>query len=641
MKSQIIEQLGETGILLPKLVSEGLRANDRIKVRLSALQAAALHAQDPTRPLAALDAECRQAGLAPATINPIIAGAHMVGDGRVAAPALNRLMRDIVDDASAMINAVEAGDPTAGASIKERLAALRSGGALNAGDEIETARIARLTAVTEQGGDSLHRLVLDLHKQLNRLALSCAEEELSGARVFGLAPQDRPAVEAFMRGLASTRRLKFDHPGLDTLATRSGGRLVIQNDIGTTDAHVVVIAVDGEAVTLTYTDVHRPRAKFLISLMEGHDFVWSGLDHRDAQGLGDDGFYLVTGRLEPISATERDDALVALGAALVFLIDWNKARKLLRDHVGKADAVAILTWAARARIGHRAFLELGGSELIGAAVRNAAPTRIGFGERLDKALGRGGAVDFLKAVLRISTEGLIAGRSLRLVRDHIESDLVRRLESADGMLLAVVMRQAGLAHDIAASLARFVAALRTRRSGDAGALASRAAAIERKADRIAIEARAQVSRLHGRAVIDGFIDRLEDAIDDLEQAAFIASLLPAKIDETWLPALVGLCHEAETGIKAAASGLAAACDIPEGHSIDTDDALACAGRLADAEHAADAHERRLTALVLTGPAEMPGALAVLELARAIERATDRLAGFGHLLRHYVITDLAA
>jgi len=33
-------------------------------------------------------------------------------------------------------------------------------------------------------------------------------------------------------------------------------------------------------------------------------------------------------------------------------------------------------------------------------------------------------------------------------------------------------------------------------------------------------------------------------------------------------------------------------------------------------------------------------LAALELARAMERATDRLAGFGHLLRRHVLADLS-
>jgi hypothetical protein len=33
MKSQIIEQLGQTDILLPALIAEGLAANDRVKAR--------------------------------------------------------------------------------------------------------------------------------------------------------------------------------------------------------------------------------------------------------------------------------------------------------------------------------------------------------------------------------------------------------------------------------------------------------------------------------------------------------------------------------------------------------------------------------------------------------------------------------
>jgi len=32
---------------------------------------------------------------------------------------------------------------------------------------------------------------------------------------------------------------------------------------------------------------------------------------------------------------------------------------------------------------------------------------------------------------------------------------------------------------------------------------------------------------------------------------------------------------------------------------------------------------------------------VIELARAVERATDRFAAFGHLLRRHIMIDLAA
>jgi hypothetical protein len=323
--------------------------------------------------------------------------------------------------------------------------------------------------------------------------------------VFGLHSEDRAPVESLMKGLNETRGLKFDHPGLDTMAMRSDGRLLIQNDIGTTDAHVLVIAVRKSAVTVTYSDVHLARAKFFISLFDKFEAKWSGLDRHSASGLGEDNaFFLVTGQFEAGSAADRNDFLAAVGAALVFLIDWNKARKLLRSWVAKDDAARILEWAARHRFGHRAFLELGGNELLGGAVRNAAPNRIGFGERLDQALGRTAAIDFLKTVLRLSTEALLAGQSVRM-----------------------------------------------------------------------------------------------------------------------------------------ASGLAAAIEVPEGRRADSEDALAAVVRLVDAEHAADTCERAITSLVFTGGHDVATSLSVLELARAVERSTDRLAGFGHLLRRHIMIDLAA
>jgi uncharacterized protein Yka (UPF0111/DUF47 family) len=483
---------------------------------------------------------------------------------------------------------------------------------------------------------------MELHKALNRLAAGCSEEVVAGAHVFGLHSEDRAPVESFMKGLNETRGLKSDHPGLDTMAMRSDGRLLIQNDIGTTDAHVLVIAVRKSAVTVTYSDVHLARAKFFISLFDKFEAKWSGLDRHSASGLGEDNaFFLVTGQFEAGSAADRNDFLAAVGAALVFLIDWNKARKLLRSWVAKDDAARILEWAARHRFGHRAFLELGGNELLGGAVRNAAPNRIGFGERLDQALGRTAAIDFLKTVLRLSTEALLAGQSVRMVRDQIEADLVRRLERVESALLAMVLRQVGLAHDLLAAISRYVVTLQANQIADGKALAARAAHIEQKADRLAFEARREVGRLDARPVIGQLIDRAEEAVDELEQAAFIASLAPVGLDKSLVSALTELCAVAITATEAAASGLAAAIEVPEGRRADSEDALAAVVRLVDAEHAADTCERAITSLVFTGGHDVATSLSVLELARAVERSTDRLAGFGHLLRRHIMIDLAA
>jgi uncharacterized protein Yka (UPF0111/DUF47 family) len=405
---------------------------------------------------------------------------------------------------------------------------------------------------------------------------------------------------------------------------------------------VVVIAVKKHAVTVTYTDVHRARAKFFCALFEQFLAKWSGLDRHVAAGLGEDNpFFLVTAQYQADSTADRNAFLAALGAALVFLIDWNKARKLLRSWVAKDDAAHILDWAARQRVGHRAFLELGGNELIGAAVRNAAPARIGFGERLDQALGRTAAVDFLKTAMRVSTEALGSGRSVRLVRDQIEADLVRRLERVDNALLVIVLRQVGLAHDITAAIARHIAELLAGRPIDGKLLAARAGQIERKADRIALEARKEAARLNAGPVIEQLVDRVEEAVDELEQAAFIASLAPAGINSALLSTLAGLCAIATTATEAAASGLAAAIEVPEGRRSDSEDALNAVIRLIDAEHAADEREREVTARVFGGGFDVATSLSVIELARAIERSTDRLAGFGHLLRRHIMTDLSA
>jgi uncharacterized protein Yka (UPF0111/DUF47 family) len=483
---------------------------------------------------------------------------------------------------------------------------------------------------------------MDLHKALNRLAAAHAEEVLAGAHVSALLPEDRPAVEAFMRGVQATEKLKFGHPGLGTTATRAGGRLTIQNDIGETDAHVVVITVEADAVTVIYTDNHLPRAKFFTGLFRNVPVQWSGLERKSAPALPDNAaFYLITGRYAFDSSKRRDAFLETVGASLVFLIDWNKARKVLREWVSNVDAIRILEWAARHRAGHRGFLQLGGAELVASAVHHAAPSRIGFGERLDQTLGRDAAVDFLKTVLRVSAEALLQGSSVRLARDRIEAALVGHLQRVDRTLLAVMIRQAGLAREIAAHIALFVAERQAHRPFDCAALTERARRIEEKADRIAIEARSEIVRLDATRGIELLINQMENAIDELEQAAFVASLVPGEVAAELLEPLAELCAATVSGTEAAAVGIAAAAEVPDGHRVDTEDALAAVGRLIDTEHRADAAERMATARILTGDFNLKTTLSVLELARALERSTDRMAAFGHLLREHVLADLSA
>lgn len=642
MKTGIIERLGQSDALLPNLVAEGLCANDRVKARLGVLQAAARHARDPHKARFDMKDECRTAGLDVHAMEELVNRASLIAGDEVAAPGIGGLAEAVWGDMEAMTRPVATGDEAEGAAARSRLDVLRGELALPSADTITLGQIARLTGLSTGASDSLHRLIMDLHKALNRLSATYAQEEIAGARVYGLDAEDRPAVEAFMAGVEETRRLKFDHPGLATSATRAGNRLTIQNDIGETDAHVVVMTVEADAVTVTYTDVHLPRAKFFAGLLDGFPVAWSGLERKSAEGLGEEAvFYLVTGRLEAPDAAVRNGFLKALGASLVFLIDWNKARKVLRTWVSKSDAVEILDWAARLRIGHRGFLELGGSDLVASAVHHAAPTRIGFGERLDNALGREAAVDFLKSVLLIATQALLEGNSVRLVRDRIEAELIRHLERVEARLLAIAVRQAGLAREIAADITHVLINGADEGMAAHQALAVRARRIEEKADHIALDARNEIARFNADRSIERLVNRIEEVIDELEQAAFIASLLPAPLVPALRAPFATLCNAAVGGTEAAAAGVAAAIEVPEGQRVDSEDALAAVGRLIEFEHAADEAERAVTTIVLRGAFDLNTALCALDLARTLERATDILAGVGHLLRAHILSDLAA
>jgi uncharacterized protein Yka (UPF0111/DUF47 family) len=229
------------------------------------------------------------------------------------------------------------------------------------------------------------------------------------------------------------------------------------------------------------------------------------------------------------------------------------------------------------------------------------------------------------------------------VRDTIEAELARHLDRTDSTILTVVLRQLGLARDIAVEIADHVA---KRSSGtsdgakDQADLAARAGRIEEKADRIAIDARAAVHRLNASAIVAQLVNAAEDTVDELEQAAYVASLAPAVIDRTLIDLLATLADAAISGTEAAASGIDAAAEVSQGRRADVDDAFNATRRLIDLEHAADDAERAVTGVVLRND-RAEGALCVLELARAIERATDRLARIGHLLREHVMADLSA
>jgi uncharacterized protein Yka (UPF0111/DUF47 family) len=422
------------------------------------------------------------------------------------------------------------------------------------------------------------------------------------------------------------------------MAARLGERLTLQNDIGETDAHVLVLHVDGLTVSATYTDVHRRRAKFFMGLFDER-MVWSPLAEQAANGLGDDErFYLVTGVCQAADEAALDAFLEFLASRIVFLIDWNKARKALQTFVERDVAISLLRWAAGHDLGHRAFLELGGADLVLEAVRRGAAGRVPYGERLDGALGEAETVAFLRGVLQCASEGLRAGRSARLIRDEVQADLAQRFDTAENGVLAAVVRHLGLSRTLAAELAEAID--HPPDAGGAQALAERAKRLEAKADRLTLQAREACARLQGAEGIRRLVDSVEDAMDALDEAAFLLSLVPPGSGSgAPLSELAAIVVEAVAGLVRAVE---IATRLPEGRREDAAAALEAIDAVTEAERAADTAERAAIARLTRARTDDARILVLsLELARALEESTDHLAHAALALRERVLEELSA
>ena len=368
-KERILESLGEDGLLLPQLVGRALSANDRVKYLLTLLQTARA-AADGSHGVPDLHEERVASRVDRPQLDRVVAASARDSDDRYRIPGSAAVVNGALAELATMLAPLQAAGVAAADPLEERRASIAAALSVE-GDLISSSDLTRLTQAGGGQGDSLHLVVMDAHRELNALAERLATEVLDGAHVHGLDPSDRPLVRAFMRGVRETERLRFEHPGLGTIATRLDGALVIQNDIGETDAHVVVVRVTGSSATITYTDVHLERLVFFQRLFDDWDVRWEDTRSRSDDSMEEGLFHLALGRLDAADAGSIEEFLRFLGSRLVFMIDWNRARKRLRGLVGKRAAIELLEWAADQGHGHRAFLIVGGDRLVYDAVEFA------------------------------------------------------------------------------------------------------------------------------------------------------------------------------------------------------------------------------------------------------------------------------
>jgi len=628
MKTQILAAIGESELQPAARLNAALAANDRLKYAFSLLQMALTHAEHPEQTAPTMKRERIACGVDDQGLDGAAAGARMVGKA-CSVPGAARILQRIADDMRVMAAPVLAGKPDEFAGrLESLLAALPKA----ENDSLDPAAVSAMMQAGQGGADSLHRLVMDLHKQLNAMQAALAEETLDGAAAYNLADADRPLVLAFMAGVNRTAKLKFNHPGLAATATRAGGRLVIQNDIGTTDAHVIVIHLEGLTVSVAYTDVHAERLAFFQDMLKSQKVVWEK-DRTDVLGAGT-AFYLATGRVEAADEQACRDYLTFLGSRLVFLIDWNRARKQLRGFLRGADRLVLLRWAADAEIGHRGFLELGGARLVNQAIEAVAGSAMHFGDRLCDVLGDAPTLDFLRFVFRTATEGLLSGQSGALIHDRVKVTLAAHFSNEERQLLRIGADHAGIIFELA-SLARD--ALQADRDG-AGKRARRARGFEHDADGLVVGAREAVARRPDYAVFLRLLQTADDAADELEDAVSLIGLDALQGEPlAALQILADLLVEAaQEWIKALghASQIGRAAGDAE-----TEDFLTAIDRIGALEHQADDAQRALTASTVQHARDFRQLHLFSAIGDRLEEAADALKHASLILHEHVLGDV--
>jgi len=636
-KESAVASLGQSSLLLPAWIKAALQANDRLKLYLSVLQSAAQRAANPAANSPDWAREIAHLGLRDATWLKEVATTAYLQDQTLIVPELSLWLEALAADLSIMARPLcDIAEHRNAALAARRDLWLQRIDELNDEEGLSPQALNDLTHGNRHGSDSFHLLVMDLHKQLNTVAVAVATEDVDGAHVWQVEDADRPLIRAFMRGLSRTAALKFNHPGLDTAVTRDGQRLLIQNDIGTNDAHVLVIEVERRTIHLTYSDLHVARFGFFQQMLEGIGFEWTVFDPRTTEGMNQGKPYQVGNAVySAADDAALQDALEAVASRIVFVIDWNRARKRLQAFVRKPVAVAVLRFAADHDLGHMAWLLAGGDQLIYEAMQAVDGDAFRIGDRLDQVLGEAAAQAFLQDLLRVASVKLREQQPMALIADEARLLLARVLQRRT-FEFDLLAEHAAFCHALALALSEALEFATTTADG-----VQRAKNWERKADHLLIEARRRAERQPRWLPMVHLLDNMDDIADALEEATFIHSMMQAPPLAGLPPTVSAVLGELADTTLAAIQDQIKAIEIARHMSEHTEPAdseafLQALWRMLRAERICDDLLRTARArIVQTLHATPVVFLLATELAATIENATDSLLTAGYALRKLV------
>ncbi|MEI6292701.1 MAG: hypothetical protein WCP36_03400 [Methanomicrobiales archaeon] len=642
-KSGIIRELGESGLLLPEMVNSGLTANDQVKYFFTLLQTAQTHADHPNLEYTNLSREREAAGIESGIFDHVVSGAKRTGPATYLVPELVAILGEVRRCFHVMQLPITRNEPAEAEDYMARMNKLLD--ELPEPDEntISGRAIADITRGDPSGPDSLHVLLMDMHKSLNNLQKLISTENIAGAMTYNLPEEDKCFIRAFMSGVNRTAPLKFDHPGLGTTATRSNGRIVIQNDIGLTDAHILVIHVEQTHVSIKYTDIHMPRLQFFQGLFESWNMVWDDTRSRKGDASFEKRlFHLSTGSFLAKDEEEQRNFLEFLGSRIVFLIDWNRARKRLRSFLPNKDSVAVIRWAAEHEVGHVGFLQLGGEQLIYDGLEMAARIPLRYGEPLYQILGRERTLEYFQWVFNAAAKGLLANHSRLLIQDEIKAELLRYFHSAHENLMEICEQHATLTVEVAMAVRDALLHIQRKENGQFTERTARRAKVwESEADNLVSKVRSLSLRFEAARQYTDLINVADDALDFLEEASFFTTLVPRSThSEKMLMDLVRLGEIALKGSQEYLKAVIASQYMHKGYSREEmQDFIRAIDGVISMEREADEALRNAEKVILAETTDYKELRVFFEIARIIESSTNSLMKAAFVLRNNILESL--
>jgi hypothetical protein len=625
----------EAARLLPPLINRGLAAHDELKYYLRLLHTAGAHAQAPHLTPLSMRAEREASGVSDASLDSIVAASRAVAPGLVHIPGATTILGRVFASVAQMLEAVRTG-AVGRADLRDRseryrtrLDELQAQVGTWHDDQLSTTAIVAMTKRAEQGGDSVYQLAADLRWELDRLRSQVVQESIDGAETYGLTDRDRVLVRAFMRGVAETAILRFDHPGFHTRATRDGDHLSIHNDLGF--VHVSLRVIDASrAATLHYADRQQRRVRFFRELLRPFPMAWERVDVSGTESS--------IGRYAAPSDEELDAFLAHVGSRLVFLLDWNRARRCLAQLVTDVDAIALLRWAADNNIGHRAFLQAGEVHLIHAVLDRAAPSHVRSNGRLDDLLGRDAARLFLMGVLRVVSSGISNGASLPLITEEVETELLLYARRSERMTLGAVADHATVIAAAVEWIGSAVARLKNR--GTAPERDAALALIDTwrvRADEYVRRTLRLIDRAHQLPHLRLLMANGNRAARAVERIAFMLTLVPPDTDPALLTFVDSLCDLVGHGAREYVHLLEEARDLTRSPSrADVERLLVAVDRLVALDDHCDAAGRTVLEGLIRGSADFRALHLLSAIAAHLDAVFDAFVRSSLIVRDHVL-----